>query len=281
MKTPSAVLVEDEPLPRQRLREGLAEAWPQLTILGEAEDGERGLAMVLERRPDIVFVDIRLPGLDGVSLARRVKSLCHVVFVTAYDAHALEAFEQGAIDYLLKPLSGDRLRATVERLQQRLLWPPQDVARWLHQWAVPQIRPDATDQALSALPDHGPAPHHDSVKPIDAPHPAPATTLRWLQASKGDRVHLVMVADVSHFRSDSKYTCAVTHEGEFLLRLSLRELLVQLDPQQFWQIHRATVVNLAHVARVERGLGVMEVWLKDERTRLPVSQTFQPRFKPM
>jgi len=258
MKTPTAILIEDEALPRQRLREGLAEAWPQLQVLGEAEDGESGLALVQAQRPDIVFVDIRLPGLDGLSLARHIKGLCHVVFITAYDAHAVAAFEQGAVDYLLKPLSGERLRETVQRLQQRLLWPPADVARWLAQWAPP-------------------AP----AAPPPAAAEGSATPLRWLQASQGDRLHLVMVADVSHFRSDSKYTCAVTREGEFLLRLSLRELLAQLDPGQFWQIHRAVVINLAHVARVERKLGSMEVLLKDGTTRLPVSQSFQPRFKPM
>lgn len=262
MKSPTALLIEDEALPRQRLREGLADAWPELRLLGEAEDGERGLAMVLERRPDIVFVDIRLPGLDGLSLARRIKGLCHVVFVTAYDAHAVAAFEQGAIDYLLKPLSSERLQETVQRLQQRLQWPPADVARWLRQWAPPRFDPP------------GPA--------VTATAPAsPAAPLRWLQASQGERLHLVMVADVSHFRSDNKYTCAITHEGEFLLRLSLRELLAQLDPEQFWQIHRAVVVNLAQVARVERRLGGMDVLLKDGKTTLPVSQTFQPRFKPM
>ena len=259
MKTPTAILIEDEPLPRQRLREGLAEAWPQLQVLDEAEDGEHGLALVLQRRPDIVFVDIQLPRLDGLSLAQRIKGLCHVVFVTAYNMHAVAAFEQGAIDYLLKPLSADRLRETVQRLQQRLLWPPDDVARWLQQWVPPVLN--------AAAPR--------------APAEAPTTPLRWLQVSQGERLHLVMVADVIHFRSDNKYTCATTREGEFLLRLSLRELLVQLDPEQFWQIHRAVVVNLAQVARVERQLGGMEVLLKDGTTRLPVSQTFQPRFKPM
>lgn len=262
MKTPTAILIEDEPLPRQRLREGLAEAWPQLALLGEAEDGESGLALVLQQRPDIVFVDIRLPGLDGLSLAQRIKGLCHVVFVTAYDAHAVSAFEHGAIDYLLKPLATERLRETVQRLQQRLLWPPADVARWLQQWTPPALGA-ATAQAATPAPESAAAP------------------LRWLQASQGERLHLVMVADVSHFRSDNKYTCAITHEGEFLLRLSLRELLVQLDPEQFWQIHRAVVVNLAQVARVDRRLGGMEVLLKDGKTCLPVSQTFQPRFKPM
>ena len=235
---PSAVLIEDEALPRQRLREGLAALWPQLQLRAEAEDGEQGLALVLQYRPDIVFVDIRLPGLDGLQLAQRIKGLCHVVFVTAYDAHALAAFEHGAADYLLKPLSTERLRETVQRLQQRLQWPPAEVARWLQQWTPPRLEP-----AASA-----------------------AAPLRWLQASQGDRLHLVMVADVSHFRSDSKYTCAVTAEG---------------DPEQFWQIHRATVVNLAQVARVDRRLGGMDVLLKDGMTRLPVSQSFQPRFKPM
>lgn len=252
MTAPTALLIEDEALPRQRLREGLAELWPQLQILAEAEDGDQGLALALDLRPDIVFVDIRLPGVDGLSLARRIKGLAHIVFVTAYDAHALQAFEHGAIDYLLKPLAQDRLRETVQRLQQRLQWPPEQLASWLRQWAPPTMEP--------------------------APAAAP---LRWLQASQGERLHLVMVADVSHFRSDNKYTCAVTAEGEFLLRLSLRELLAQLDPQQFWQIHRAVVVNLAHVARVDRRLTGMEVLLKGSDTRLPVSQSFQSRFKPM
>jgi DNA-binding LytR/AlgR family response regulator len=158
------------------------------------------------------------------------------------------------VDYLLKPLSTERLHDTVQRLQQRLQLPPAQLARWLQQWVPPE---------LPAAPA------------------APAAPLRWLQASQGERLHLVMVADVSHFRSDNKYTCAVTADGEFLLRLSLRELLAQLDPDQFWQIHRAVVVNLTQVARVERSLGSMEVLLKDGRTRLPVSQSFQPRFKPM
>lgn len=254
-KTPTAVLIEDEALPRERLREGLAELWPQLELIGEAEDGDAGLTLVLQQRPDIVFVDIRLPGLDGLALAQRIKGLAHVVFVTAYDAHALAAFEQGAVDYLLKPLSSERLRETVQRLQQRLQLPPAELTRWLQQWSPPQIA--------------APAP------------PSSSAPLRWLQASQGDRVHLLMVSDVSHFRSDSKYTCAVTREGEFLLRLSLRELLAQLDPEQFWQVHRAVVVNLAQVARVERRLGGMDVLLKDGATRLPVSQSFQSRFKPM
>ena len=251
---PTAVLIEDEALPRERLREGLAQLWPQLQIVAEAEDGEQGLAAVLEHRPDIVFVDIRLPGLDGLSLARRIKGLAHIVFVTAYDAHAIEAFNQGAVDYLLKPLSDERLRDTVQRLQQRLQLPPAELARWLQQWVPPAVEP-----APASI----------------------ASPLRWLQASQGERLHLIMVADVSHFRSDNKYTCAVTREGEFLLRLSLRELLAQLDPEQFWQIHRAVVINLAHVARVERRLTGMEVLLKGSDTRLPVSQSFQSRFKPM
>ncbi|MCE4556707.1 LytR/AlgR family response regulator transcription factor [Roseateles cellulosilyticus] len=253
MKTPTALLIEDEALPRQRLREGLATLWPQLQVVAEAEDGDQGLALALDLRPDILFVDIRLPGLDGLSLARRLKGLAHIVFVTAYDAHALQAFEHGAIDYLLKPLDDARLGETVQRLRQRLQWPPAQLANWLQQWTPPVL--DAA--------------------------PVAATPLRWLQASQGERLHLVMVADVTHFRSDNKYTCAVTAEGEFLLRLSLRELLAQLDPGQFWQIHRAVVVNLAHVARVDRRLTGMEVLLKGSDTRLPVSQSFQSRFKPM
>ncbi|MFG6439322.1 LytR/AlgR family response regulator transcription factor [Roseateles sp. LKC17W] len=256
MNTPTALIIEDEALPRQRLRDGLAQLWPQLQVLADAEDGDHGLALALDLRPDIVFVDIRLPGLDGLSLARRLKGLAHIVFVTAYDAHAVQAFEHGAIDYLLKPLAEARLRETVQRLQQRLQWPPAQLAQWLQQWAPPTLAP-------AGMP------------------PPPAAPLRWLQASQGERLHLVMAADVTHFRSDNKYTCAVTAEGEFLLRLSLRDLLAQLDPGQFWQIHRAVVVNLAHVARVERRLTGMEVLLKGSDARLPVSQSFQSRFKPM
>ena len=256
-RNPRAILIEDEALPRQRLREGLASLWPQLEVVAEAEDGERGLALVLELRPDIVFVDIRLPGLDGVQLARRIKGLAHVI----------AAFDQGAVDYLLKPVATERLRETVQRLQQRLQWPPAELARWLQQWAPPPLVAAAASQGSPDVPP--------------ARAPAPAAPLRWLQASQGERLHVLMVADVSHFRSDNKYTCAVTAEGEFLLRLSLRELLAQLDGEQFWQIHRAIVVNLAQVARVERRLGGMEALLKDGRTRLPVSQSFQPRFKPM
>lgn len=255
MKPVTALIVEDEALPRQRLREGLASLWPSLQLLAEAEDGDQGLALALDLRPDIVFVDIRQPGLDGLSLARRLKGLAHIVFVTAYDAHAVQAFEHGAIDYLLKPLAEARLRDTVQRLQQRLQWPPAQLAQWLQQWAPPALAPA---------------------------RPAPASApLRWLQASQGERLHLVMTADVTHFRSDNKYTCAVTAEGEFLLRLSLRELLTQLDPEQFWQIHRAVIINLAHVARVERRLTGMEVHLKGSDVRLPVSQNYQSRFKPM
>ena len=149
-------------------------------------------------------------------LARRIKGLAHIVFVTAYDAHAIEAFNQGAVDYLLKPLADERLRDTVQRLQQRLQLPPAELARWLQQWC------------------------HRPSNPRRPASPRPALAARFLA---GERLHLIMVADVSHFRSDNKYTCAVTREGEFLAAPLLRELLAQLDPEQFWQIHRAVVIN--------------------------------------
>lgn len=247
---PSALLVEDEPLARASLREQLGLLWPELAIVGEAEDGAQGLTLFNALRPAIVFIDIRLPVLGGIELAQAIATRAHLVFVTAADEHALRAFEQGAVDYLLKPLQTARLATTVQRLRERLASAPPDLGVLLN--------------SLRAAPVERAAP------------------LRWLQVGQGDELRLVTVGDVLFFRAETKYTQVVTRERSWWIRLSLKELLEQLDPEQFWQIHRNAIVNLAHVERVERNaLGHVHVELKRHDERLAVSQTFQSRFKQM
>lgn len=245
---PTALLVEDEPYPRAQLKEWLAVLWPGLQVVAEAVDGPQALGLFDAHRPDVAFVDIRLPGLDGLQVARHVAGRAHVVFVTAFDEHAVAAFEHGAVDYLLKPLALPRLSRCVERLRERLGQPPADLSALLRRLAEP-VRPE---------------------------------WLRYLQAGDGRSLRLVMVEDVLYFQSDTKYTRVVAHDGESLIRTPVRELLQQLDPERFWQIHRGTVVNLAHVREVSRNLlGQMRVYLKGRDETLSVSQSFQPRFRSM
>ena len=248
---PSALLVEDEPFPRAQLKEWLATLWPSLAIVGAADDGPSGLLAFETHRPDVVFVDIRLPGFSGIELARHVAGRAHVVFVTAFDEHALAAFDEGAVDYLLKPLALPRLARCIERLKAKLADPPANLAALLRR----------LDEARAN-------------EPVDY--------LRFVQAGDGRGLRLVMLSDVLFFQSDTKYTRVVTAQGESLIRTSVRELLPQLDPTQFWQIHRSTVVNLAQVDQVDRDLlGHMRVHLKGCDQALPVSQSFQARFKSM
>ncbi len=251
---PTAVLIEDEALPRADLRERLAQLWPELHIVGEAEDGPQGLALLHAQRPDVAFVDIRLPGLSGLELAQAVLGAMHLVFVTAYDQHALKAFEQGAVDYLLKPLQPARLAQTVQRLRDRLPSVPPDLSRLLAQLQ----------------------------RPVAEPMSARTEPLRWLQVGQGEHLRLVTVADVLFFRAETKHTQVVTTAGVWWIRLSLKELAAQLDPQQFWQVHRNAIVNLAHVDWVERSpLGRMRIHLKQHADILSVSQSYQARFRQM
>lgn len=244
---PMALVVEDEPLPRAQLLELLQAMWPELQ-LSTANDGLEGLQRLTNERPQIAFIDIRLPGMDGIALARAVSSHCHIVFVTAHDDRALAAFEQGAVDYVLKPVTPERLAVTVARLKERLAHAPQDLSRVL--------------QSLSAA--------------------APPTRLRWLQVGSATRQRLITVGEVLYFQSDGKYTRVVLNDGEELIRTSVTELLTQLDPDAFWQVHRSTIVNLQRVAGVVRQLpGRMFLELGGREERLSVSQAFQPRFKLM
>jgi DNA-binding LytR/AlgR family response regulator len=251
---PTAVLIEDETLPRADLREQLGRLWPELDIVGEADDGLQGLALVNAKRPDVAFVDIRLPGMNGIELAQAIGRRVHLIFVTALDEHALKAFEQGAVDYLLKPLQPARLARTVERLQQRLMLAPPDLSGLLR---VLQATAGGADTGKSQ-------------------------PLRWLQLGQGEQLRLVTVSDVLFFRAETKYTQVVTPAGNWWVRLSLKNLGAQLDGQQFWQVHRNAIVNLAHVDWVERNaLGQMSIHLKNHPETLSVSQSFQARFKQM
>ena len=252
------VIAEDEELLRTSLLLQLGEAWPGLRIVAECEDGASALEAIAEHRPDVAFLDIRMPGLTGIEVAAalgEVSPHTQVVFVTAYDQYAIDAFEQGAIDYLLKPVARDRLQATVQRLQAR----------------VAAGRPDpATLDALL---------QHLARRPAE---PEAAPPLAWITANSGRETRLIMLDEVAYFRADSKYTVVVTAEGEALLRTPLKELLEALDPRQFRQVHRSTIVNLKAVASVVRddsGKGTLR--LKGRSETLPVSVPFMALFKGM
>lgn len=213
----TAVIADDEPLLRARLRLRLAHLWPELQVVHEMENG-RDVEQVLERhRPSVLFLDIHMPGGTGLDAARVIGRRAHVVFVTAYEEHAVEAFERGAVDYVLKPFSEERLAIAIERVKERVGGAPPDLDALLHTLA-------------SRLPAAAPA------------------YLRWVKASVGSSVRLIPVEEVLFFQSDDKYTRVVTAAAECLIRKPIRELLEELDPANFWQVHRATIVNLDHIA---------------------------------
>ena len=252
------VVAEDEELLRTSLLLQLGEVWPGLRIVAECEDGASALEAIAEHKPDVAFLDIRMPGLTGIEVAAALSEVSprtQVVFVTAYDQYAIDAFEQGAVDYLLKPVARDRLQATVQRLQAR----------------VAAGRPDpATLDALL---------QHLARRPAE---PEAAPPLAWITANSGRETRLIMLDEVAYFRADSKYTVVVTAEGEALLRTPLKELLEALDPRQFRQVHRSTIVNLKAVASVVRddsGKGTLR--LKGRSVPWPVSVPFMALFKGM
>jgi DNA-binding LytR/AlgR family response regulator len=249
MADPSAILVEDESVLRAELRQLLRQLWPELIILSEAADGAEALDQIEQARPDILFLDIEMPVLSGLDVARQVHGRCHIVFVTAYDAHAVAAFDAGAVDYVLKPLERNRLQLAVERLKRQLGKEPANLEFVLRELAR-----------------------------LATPH----SYLRWINASLGDALQLITVEDVLYFQSTTKYTRVVTADSEALIRKSLAELLVELDPAVFWPIHRSTVVNAHAIAGVSRDLrGRLSVLLKQRSERLAVSESQQYRFRRM
>ena len=251
------VIAEDEALLRDELSRLLSAAWPALDIVAECDDGGTALEAIAEHQPDVAFLDIRMPGLTGLEVAAAAAEASpntQIVFVTAYDQYAIDAFDTGAVDYLLKPIAPERLAATVQRLQSR----------------IAQGNPDA--EALAAL-----------VKQLgERLQPASLEPLVWITASAGKETRLIMVDDVAYFQADHKYTVVMTAEGESLLRKPIRELLDVLDPAVFKQIHRSTIVNLKAIASITRDdSGKGTVKLKSRPETLTVSQPFMALFRNM
>ncbi|MEO8922509.1 MAG: LytTR family DNA-binding domain-containing protein [Caldimonas sp.] len=250
MKSPTCVIAEDERLLRDELRETLAVLWPELVIVAEAADGIQAVRALQEHEPQLLFLDIEMPGLTGLEVAAHASRRCHVVFVTAYDKYALAAFEQGAVDYVLKPFLPARLAGTVGRLKDRLASQPANL-----------------DALLASL-----------TQRENAPRPL----LRWIRASQGASVRLIMVQDVFFFQADNKYTVLTTATGDAMIRTPLQELLPELNPETFWQIHRSTIVNVNEIAAVKRRAnGTLELRLKRCETVLSVSTTHAHLFKQM
>ena len=246
------VIADDEPLLRAQLRSRLARLWPDLAIVHEMENGKDVEGVLQRHAPQLFFLDIHMPGVNGLEAARLIGSRAHVVFVTAYDEYAVEAFERGAVDYVLKPFNEERLAITVGRLKQRLASTPASMEALVAQLA----------NRLGG--------------PRESEH------LRWIKASVGSQVRLIPVEDVMFFQSDDKYTRVVTCDGEHLIRKPIRELLEELDPKRFWQIHRATIVNVDRIAGVRRGLkDQAEITLRDCPETLTVSRNFTHLFKQM
>ena len=256
-----AVLADDERLLREQLKSRLAEVWPELTVVAEARDGREAVEAVARERPDIAFLDIRMPALTGIEAAREITLLddcpCEIVFVTAYDQYAVEAFEQGALDYVLKPADAERLGRTVERLKTRLGAGTRSGVE--HRLA--QI-----EHLLAGGRSAGTGAGH----------------LRWLQATQGNSLKLIAVDDVLFFRSDEKYTRIQTATSEWLIRTPLRELIERLDPEQFWQVHRGSIVNARAIERVERDdSGRLRIRLHGHPEILEVSRSFGHLFRQM
>lgn len=252
----TALVADDEEAPREQLLAALRSAWPGLQVVAVATNGVDAWDAFLEHEPDICFLDIRMPGLSGIDVARRIGAQAAVVFATAYGDHALAAFDAGAVDYLLKPVDAERLAQTVARLKLRL-------AR-----AAPASAPAALQSLLTQL-------------STQMRRPPP---LAVLQASVGREVRLIRTDEVVYFESDSRYTRVVIDGaaggGDALIRTPLKELLAQLDEQQFWQVHRSVIVNHRHVAAAVRvDEGHMHLTLRGRPETLPVSRHFQGLFK--
>jgi len=253
-RRPTAIVADDEPRLAHFLAERLCALWPELCIVGVAENGAAAEALIRGEAPDVAFLDIRMPGLTGLEVARRASRETHIVFVTAFDQYAIDAFEQAAVDYVLKPVSDARLVETVERLKARLAAP----------------RADDVQAALAVL-----------ARLAGGSTGAPER-LAWIRACIGDQVRLISVDDVCYFQSNDKYTSVFTADAEALIRTPLKELSDALDPARFWQVHRGTIVNVAQVRTTDRDLsGRVTLALKARPERIAVSRAYAHRFKQM
>ena len=257
----TALIADDEPLLREALRRQLAIVWPELEIVAEARNGREAVRLFDERHPDVCFLDVHMPGLSGVDAATHIGRRAHVVFVTAYDHYAVQAFAHGALDYLLKPVEEARLADAVSRLKERLQSsrPAINTEQLLHQLS----------EQLAQLQGRG-------------KHPS----LRWIRAQAGNTVRLIATEDVDYFRSDAKYTIVAWRDGgkpaEAVVRMPLKDLIVQLDPEQFAQVHRSVVVNLRAISHLKRHENeTAHIHLKGRDDVLPVSRNYLHLFRQM
>ncbi len=247
---PRAIIAEDEPVLRTGLKKLLANVWPDLDIVAVATDGLQATQLLEKHSPDVLFLDIQMPGRSGLEVARAASGRCHVVFVTGYDQYAVTAFEHGAVDYLMKPVSEARLATACHRVRERLATSPANL--------------DALVAKLA-----------DTVANRRA-------YLRWINVESGPNVRLVTVEEICYFHADAKYTRLVTADRDSLIRMSLKELLEVLDPAEFWQVHRSAIVNVNAVAEVSRDArGLPKLHLKQRKEALEVSQPFAHLFRQM
>ena len=250
---PTALIADDEAPMRDQLRARLHEAWPALRIVAEAANGAEAVALAREHKPDIAFLDIRMPGMGGIDAARQMYERCHIVFATAYDQYAVEAFEQGAIDYLLKPV-------TMARLRRRLEHTPQDIGAQLARLAQLGDKLLVQNGTTAARPAY----------------------LRWIQAQSGNSLRMVSTREVLFFQSDDKYTRVQTATAQHLIRKTLKELEEELDPDEFWRIHRSTLVRVDAIAEVRRDLrGRQMLSLRGYPEELEVSRNHGALFQQM
>jgi len=267
MSRPTALIADDEPLLRDHLQNHLARLWPELEVVAHARNGREAVEMHEREQPQVVFLDVHMPGMSGVEAGRVIARRAMTVFVTAYEQYAVQAFEQGAIDYLVKPFEEARLADTVQRLKQRL-------AEGLPVAAPAGELPAETHERIEAVLDRVAAQlrHQATGKPW----------LQWIKASVGNAVRLIPVEQVAYLRSDEKYTLVVWEGGEALIRKPIRELVDELDPESFVQVHRSVIVNLRHVAQVTRGANeTADVQLKGRTETLPVSRSYLHLFRQM
>jgi len=259
---PTALIADDEPLLREALARELAQAWPELDVVAQARNGREAIKQFDALRPDVCFLDVHMPGLSGVEAAHQIGRRAHLVFVTAYDHYAVQAFAQGALDYLVKPVEQARLAETVSRLKGRL------------QAAQPALNTEALLQQLAA-----------QIAQLQSG--AAPERLRWIRAQDGQTLRLIPVDDVDYLRADTKYTRVAWRDdagrpGEALVRIALKALFAQLDPAQFAQVHRSAVVNLQAISRVSRGDNeTADIHLKGRKEVLPVSRSYLHLFRQM
>ena len=251
VKPVRAIIADDEEALRDHLKKKLSGLWPELEVAGAAQDGEDALGMIRDLKPDIAFLDISMPGMSGIDVAKHAAGACLFVFVTAHDEFAVEAFEREAVDYLLKPVTDERLAGAIRRLKERLAAA-----------SVPDLSAvlERLSKSLPKTPGH----------------------LQWIKAQHKDGVRLIAANDIYFFRATDKYTTVRTRDGEFLIRKTLKELENELDPAQFWRVHRAAIVNVRLIQKVDRSIaGTRTIRFKDLSDNLTVSRAYAHLFKQM